>query len=261
MKKRLLSALASLLFCSALMNAQTTTWNFSSSAWPATSGYATNTVTNNLGFIPGPSTSSSLVGQVEGNTSTIDDISFTQRMKLNGGSYVSGTTDFSMPTQRVLYFDVTGASTIKLWYKNGGGNTRTVYVTNGTSVLASFPYTDSTVGQVATVNYTGAAGRIYVAADQSINFYQITATNVGTTPILAIDSAVKNSTKVYAAGKQVFVSKVAGTTHVEVYTMNGALVKTLNTKSDTSFELQNKGVYIVNVKSNNTSVSQKVLIK
>lgn len=43
--------------------------------------------------------------------------------------------------------------------------------------------------------------------------------------------------------------------------MNGALVKTLNTKADTSFELQNKGVYIVNVKSNNGSVSQKVLIK
>ena len=257
MKKKLLSLVASLLLSTAFVNAQTT-WNFSDAVWPVSAGYPGPTVKNNLGFITGTTTT---MGAVEANTATIDGIAFTQRLKFNGGSYATGTTDFSMPTQRALYFDVTGNSVIKIWYKNGGSGTRTLYVTNGAAVISSFPYTDSTVGQIATANYTGGAGRIYITCDQSMNIYQITATNVGTTAGLATSNVSKNETKVFSIGNQVHISKVNANTQVEVYTMNGSLIKSLNTKSDTNFELQNKGVYIVNVKSENGSISQKVLIK
>lgn len=259
MKKRLLSALASLLIGTALMTAQTTTtWNFSdTSAWPISGGYPSTTVVNNLGFLTGTTTTT---GAVEANNATFDGISFTQRMKLNGGSYVSGTTDFSMPTQRALFFDVTGASTIKIWYKNGGGNTRTLYVTNGTSVINSFPYTDSSVGQVVTVNYTGSASRIYIGADQAINFYQITATNVGTTATLAVSNPTKDAAKIYSSGNQVFVSKITDNTKIDVYTMHGALVKTLNAKADISFDLK-PGIYLVNASSAKGTKSQKVSVK
>lgn len=263
MKKKLLSVLGALLVSTAFVNAQTT-WNFSDSAWPASSGYAVNTVANNLGFIAGPTSSSNLMGAVEANTATIDGIAFTQRLKMNGGSFTSGTTDFGqVPPQRAFYFKVNGNSTIKLWYKNGGGGTRTVYISNGTSVIpgGTLPYTDSTVGQFPTINYTGPATTIYISADQAMNFYQISATNVGTTPTLAVVNNTKNSTQIYAIGNQVNIAKVTGSTQVDVYTMNGALVKSLNTKADTSFELQNKGIYIVNVKSAKSSTSQKVAIK
>lgn len=257
MKKKLLYLVGALLI-SAFSTAQTTTWNFSDAIWPVSSGYAAPTVVNNLGFITGTTTT---MGAIEANSATIDGISFTQRLKFNGGSYASGTTNFAMPTQRAMYFDVTGNSSIKIWYKNGGGGNRTLYVTNGTSVISSFLYTDSTVGQVASVNYTGGAGRIYIAADQAMNVYQITATNVGTTATLGASNVTKNTTQVYAVGNQVNIAKTAGNTQVEVYTMNGALVKTLTVKSDTNFQLSNKGVYIVNVKSDNGSVSTKVMIK
>ncbi|ROI09029.1 T9SS C-terminal target domain-containing protein [Chryseobacterium sp. H3056] len=257
MTKKLLSFLGALVI-SVFMNAQTTTWNFSDSVWPVSAGYSAPTVVNNLGFITGTTTN---MGAIEANTATIDGLSFTQRLKFNGGSYTSGTTEFAMPTQRALYFDVNGASTIKIWYKNGGGGTRTLYVTDGTKVISSFPYTDSSVGQVATVNYTGEAGRIYIAADQSMNIYQITATNVGTTASLATVNVNKNLPKIYASGNEVSILNVSGKSQVEVYSMNGALVKSLNTTSDVKFQLQNKGIYIVNVKSNDKPVSQKVLIK
>lgn len=263
MKKRLLSLLGALLVSTAFVNAQTT-WNFSDAAWPVTAGYTSNIVVNNLGFIPGPSTSTNLMGQVEANTATIDGIAFTQRLKMNGGSFTSGTTDFGqVPPQRAFYFKVNGNSTIKLWYKNGGGGTRTVYVSNGTNVLpgGTLPYTDSTVGQFPTITYTGPATTIYISGDQAMNFYQISATNVGTTATLAVVNNTKNPTQVYSVGNQVNIARVSGNAQIEVYTMNGALVKSLNTLSDTSFELQNKGIYIVNVKSEKSSTSQKVLIK
>ncbi|WP_027377887.1 T9SS type A sorting domain-containing protein [Kaistella palustris] len=258
MKKSFLSLVAGFLLFSGIATAQTTTWNFSE--WPAQSGYTESTVVNNLGFLPGPSNSSNLMGAIESNTATIDGISFTQRLKTNGGSYTSGETNFAMPSQRAMYFDVNGNSTIKIWYKNGGGGTRTVYITNGTSVLTSFPYTDSTVGQYVTYNYVGGPTKIYITDDQAVNFYQISATNLATTTVLGVTNANKKSSTVYAAGNQVFVSKLSGPATVEVYTMNGALVKTISAKADTSFNL-NTGIYIVNVKSGNQTVSQKVSVR
>jgi hypothetical protein len=257
MKKKLLSLVASLLLSTAFFNAQTT-WNFSDAVWPISSGYPSATVVNNLGFITGTTTT---MGAIEANTATIDGIAFTQRLKFNGGSYPSGTTDFSMPTQRALYFDVTGNSTIKIWYKNGGSGTRTLYVTKGTAVLNSFPWTDSTTGQIATATYTGGAGRIYITADQSMNIYQITATNVGTTgPLLATVAVNKNSANVFASGNQVFINNLQSATQINVFTAQGALVKSLNTKADASIQLNN-GFYIVNLQSATGSISKKVLIK
>lgn len=258
MRKKLLSLVAALLVSTSFVNAQTT-WNFSD--FPDTAGYTTNVVVSNLGFIPGPSSSSNLMGQVEGNTATIDGIAFTKRLKLNGGSFTSGTTDFGqVPPQRAMYFDVTGASVIRLWYKNGGGGTRTVYVSNGTTVIQALPYTDSTVGQVATINYTGGAGRIYISGDQAINFYQISATNVGTTTTLATTAVNAVTANVFASGNQIFVNNLKSATQINVYTATGALVKSLDTKSDTTFDLKS-GFYIVNLKSANGSTSKKVLIK
>ncbi|QOW10429.1 T9SS type A sorting domain-containing protein [Kaistella flava (ex Peng et al. 2021)] len=257
MRKKLLSLLTALLVSSAFVNAQTTTWNFSNAEWPVSGGYAAPTVVNNLGFITGTTTT---MGAVENNTATFDGYSFTKRLKFNGGSYAGGTTDFAMPTQRAMYFDVNGNSTITIWYKNGGGGDRTLYVTNGTSVIKSFLYNDSTVGQVATTTYTGSATRIYIAADQAMNVYQITATNVGTTATLATAAVTKSTSNVFASGNQVFVNNLKSATQIDVYTANGSLVKSVNAKSDTSFQL-NSGFYIVNLKSAAGSTSKKVLVK
>lgn len=264
MKKKLLVCFALVLFSAQALKSQTTTWNFSDATWTGFAGTSTNEVKNNLGFFHG-TTSANLTGAVESNNANftaVDGNSYTQRMKLNGGSYASGTTSFGTPTQRYLYFAVNGASTINISYKDGGSGTRILYVTDGTNVIASNSYTNSSDPLLFTVSYTGGAGNIYIAADQSLNFYQITATNVGSTATLGVSDLTANSSKssVFTSDNQLYIKKVSADTKVSIYSANGSLVKSFNTKADTNLQLKT-GVYIVNLQSAKGSQSQKVIVK
>lgn len=273
MKKTLLFAFASALSIFSA-NAQTTTWDFSNDAttWPLNaSGIGTTPIVKaGLGLNPIPTngnfgvvTNSSQVTFSDGYVGTGN------RFQTNGGAAITPGTN--RPTQRYFFIETNGPATVKAWYKSGsGGSVRTAYVSNGASTLYASAATSPTATPADTAILSAnipTAGTFYLYTDAAMNFYKIevtgaaVVTTIESNTLATSEAANKNKTVVFAQGNTVHINKVKENAQVEVYNMNGALVKTLNTKADTSFELQNKGVYIVNVKSNNGSVSQKVLIK
>lgn len=272
MKTKLLSiALAMGLFATAL-NAQTKTWDFGNdhTTWPLGSGITSNTVVvDNLGLYanaPDAETQISNFGAVtSSNASFPDGFTGSYRLQLNGAGYTGGTF-LSTPTQRFLYFNVSGACTVKVWFKTGSnGATRTVYVTDGTTTIGSASTNDGTNNDFAiiTASYTGAAGRLYVYGGAACNLYKMEVTGATvSTPVMSTNNFKEGSlAKVFSNGKQVYVSNVLTSTQVDVYSMTGALVKTMKTEADTNFDFLNSGLYIVNLTSAGGRKSFKVAVQ
>lgn len=237
-----------------------TTWDFSSAAWPIVSG-ETAKVKNNLALVPGPETVVNFA-QVESNSATFSDgYTATKRFKLNGGGFTSTGVN-TTPTQRYVYFKTNGNSSISIWYKNGGSGDRTLYIGTGTAILASKTYSNSTDALIYTYDYVGPARDIYIYGDQSLNIYKITATNVGTT-VLGVNDVKKDiKAKVYSSGNKVYVSDLdSKNTQVSIFSANGTLVKSANVSADSNFEVNSKGLYFVNLKSEAGEKSVKVLLK
>ena len=260
MKKTLLFLAFSLVASVGTVKAQTT-WDFSSAAWPITAGETTAVVKNNLALIPGPATVVNFAA-VEANTATFSDgYSATKRFKLNGGGFTS-TGSNTTPTQRHIIFKTNGNSSVTIWYKNGGSGDRTLYIGTGTAVLTSKTYSNSADGIIFTYDYVGPARDLYIYGDQSLNLYKITATNVGTTVLGVNDVRKDMKATIYTSGSKLFVSNLESkNTQVNVFNANGSLVKSLTTSSDANFDINTKGLYIVNLKSEAGEKSVKVLVR
>ncbi|WP_312766089.1 T9SS type A sorting domain-containing protein [Epilithonimonas sp.] len=258
MKKSLLFLAFSVVASVNSFKAQTT-WDFSS--WDIVSGVTTSTVKNNIALVPGPETVVNFA-QVEANTATFTDgYAATKRFKLNGGGYTSTGVN-TTPTQRYLYFKVNGNSEITVWYKNGGSGDRTLYIGTGSAVLASKTYSNSTDGIIYTYQYTGPAADLYLYGDTSLNLYKLRATNVGTTVLGVSDVKKEMKANIFSSGNKVYVSNLESkNTQISVFNANGSLVKSASSSVDTNFEINNKGVYFVNLKSDAGVKSTKVLIK
>lgn len=259
MKKSLLLLAFAVVATVGNVKAQTT-WDFSSAAWPVISG-ETAKVKNNLALVPGPETVVNFA-QVESNSATFTDgYTATKRFKLNGGGFTSTGVN-TTPTQRYVYFKTNGNSSISVWYKNGGSGDRTLYIGTGTAILASKTYSNSTDAIIYTYDYVGPARDIYIYGDQSLNLYKITATNVGTT-VLGVNDVKKDmKAKVYSSGNKVFVSDLdSKNTQVSIFSANGTLIKSANVSADANFEVNSKGLYFVNLKSDAGEKSVKVLLQ
>lgn len=260
MKKSLLLLAFAVVATASNLQAQTS-FDFSSSAWPINAGETSAVVKNNLGLVPGPATVVNFA-QIEANNATFSDgYSATKRFKLNGGGFTSTGTN-SVPTQRHIILKVNGNSLVNVWYKNGGSGDRTLYIGNGSAVLGSKTYSNSADGLIYTFEYTGPATNLYFYGDQSLNLYKITATNVGITVLGVNDVRKDMKASVYTSGNKVYVANLdSKNTEVNVFSANGSLVKTMKASADTNFEINNKGMYIVNLKSEAGEKSIKVLVK
>lgn len=259
MKKSLLLLAFAVVATVGNVKAQTT-WDFSSAAWPVIAG-ETAKVKNNLALVPGPETVVNF-GAVEANSATFSDgYTASKRFKLNGGGYTSTGVN-TTPTQRYVYFKTNGNSSITVWYKNGGSGDRTLYIGTGTAILSSKTYSNSSDGIIYTYDYIGPAANIYLYGDQSLNIYKITATNVGTT-VLGVNDVKKGmKATVATSGNKVVISNLESkNTQINVFNANGSLVKTLKSSVDTNFEVNTKGLYIVNLKSDAGEKSVKVLVR
>lgn len=262
MKKLLFSIFIAGGFFSSV-TAQTTDYDFKLWALNA-SGYSANTVTSNLGFIPGSGVTNLGVVEDSGTNDVdfLDGYKSKRRLKSNGNS--SSALDHN---KRVVYFAVNGNSAIKVYFRGGGSGTRSLSLSNESGVLVGNPV--ASVDQapvVAEFNYVGPATNIYLTGDQALNFYRITATNVGETKLpttLAVGDNVKDSKlNAYSRGNKIYFSGLESkNTVINVYSMNGLLFKTINSASDTSLEVDSKGVYIVKMKSVAGEKSTKILIK
>ena len=245
-------------------------WDFNDkSAFPSTSSaMSTTTIIDFLTFVPGSS-----FGAFNSQGGTFaDGYTPTQRLATGGHSYSSSSYDPAatgnspVPTQRFLSFKVAGNSTIKVWAR-GGGDGRSVIITDGVSVLgrANFTGNANSVADclVAEATYTGPATTIYVAnAFNANSLFKVSATNVDTSTMAVSD--VKSSVKAtaFANGNRIYISDLESkNTNINVYNANGSLVKSIKSSADTNFEINAKGLYIVNLKSEAGEKSVKVLVK
>lgn len=273
MKTKLFLSILTLVLTTGISNAQTKVWDFGNDRtnWPVSTGTGVNqTSIDNLGLFAnaeGAPTSITNFGAITAANATFPDTYVgTHRFQLNGAGFPSGAFS-NMPSQRFAYFNVSGPCTVKVWFKTGSNSaTRTVYVTNGTATLGSAATNSGTNTDFAiiTAAYTGGVGQLYVYADAACNLYKIEVTGTTVTPPVALsvsDYKLGSLVKVHAAGKQVYVSNVISTTEVNMYSMTGALLKTLKTAANTSFDVSTTGVYIVNVKSAEGQKSVKVAVQ
>jgi len=260
---------AALAITTTATNAQTTVWDFGNSTdWPVISGYSTNTVVQNFGIFPGENTDGvpfSTTGQVELSSSGAyaDGYTAAKRFKFNGSSYETGFSPLSTPpTKRYFYFAAAGPVTVKVWFRTGGSGLRTLYVTDGTNIVGSLGSESSNDRLILTTNYTGTtATNLYITSDNGININKIEVTGaLGTTQTLGVNDFDQIATKVHSFKNQVFVSNVLTATEVKVYNVLGALVKSFTTSSDTDFQLNQTGLFIVNVKTDEGEKSVKVLL-
>ncbi|WP_417939792.1 T9SS type A sorting domain-containing protein [Flavobacterium sp. RS13.1] len=273
MKRKLLYLTTTMLFSVLSINAQTTIWDLGNNSsvlnggapvttdWPVAAAFAAGTVTvkSNLAIFPGTATTyGNIVAQTATNPFPSDGYTFVNRFQ-TGGSSVAASGD-ALPTSRYNYFNVSGACTVKVWFRGGNSNeTRSMFVSNGTTVYGSAAAVNGAY-VIFTANVT-AAGKIYIYGDAGNNLYKIEVSGATVTaPALAVDDFHADAaSNVYSNGKLVFVSNVKSDTQVDVYGVSGILVKSLKTASDTSFNLNN-GLYIVKSKSAEGEKTAKVLV-
>lgn len=266
MKTKLLSITTLLLLWVNSSIGQTKIWDFGNdtTTWPLSSGIGTTEIiVDNLGLFPIPTNTN--FGAVNASGASFSDgFTAVNRFQLNGAGYPSGPF-LAMPTQRYLYADVSGACTVKLWFKTGSnGAVRTMYVTDGVSTIGSESTNSNGNGDLAilTANYTGAAGRLYIYGGASCNLYklEITGASVNTT---LNSSSFQNELDVvvFSSKNKVSISNLMGLNEINVFAISGQLVKSISTSKDSlDFELSSKGFYIVNILSSEGEKSVKLLI-
>ena len=272
MKTKLLSFTLMTMLFSSITIAQTKVWDFGNdqTTWPVASssiGGNTQDIRDNLGmYSSNPNASSPITnfGAITTNNATFsDNYTSTHRFQLNGAGYTSSGGFSAMPTQRFIFFDVSGACTIKVWFKTGsGGTTRTLYVTNGTTTIGSMATNSGSNTDTAILTVSApAAGKYYIFADQALNLSKLSVVGATVNTTLANNDFQTSQVKVYSTGSQVYLSNIISKTQVEVYTITGALVNSISTEADTNFGVPTAGVYIVNVKSAEGKKSVKLVVQ
>lgn len=259
--KKLLFSLMIAGVSAVTFNAQNKTWDFNSDRgnWPLNgTGVSAETTIDGLKLVPGTNGTSFAI--VDANSATINGTSYGVRFRMGGASYPNGTaTPDINPTRRYLQFPVTGPVKVKVYFK--GGSNRTLFIHDGTSVLAPANTPNFAGSDILEVNYTGVGGATLTIANSGDQFglYKIEVTDA----TLAVNDVKSNiKANAFSSGNKIYVSNLeAKKTDINVYNANGSLVKTMKSSADTNFEINGKGVYIVNLKSEAGEKSVKVLVK
>lgn len=265
------------------VTAQTTTWNFTttSPSWSSAGIAATSSaeagefidpqglglhgIGSNGNFAAWNTSSSSTW------SSPADSFAGTVRVQTNGPGFATGSSS-ATPTQRYFFIQVDKACTVKVWFKSGSSSAqRSMIASDGTTIYGQVTTNSgSTDGMPTDGQYLNAsitkAGTFFLYGDAAVNIYQIQVVGANVSPnpvntLSAVDFSQKSAAKVFASGNRVYLSNLGKSTDVNVYSAAGTLVKALKTSSDTNFEINNAGVYIVTLKSEEGIKSEKVLIK
>ena len=132
------------------------------------------------------------------------------------------------------------------------GGTAIPYTTTTSQTENTISYDiPSSITSISTIKFASSGSQGLMLFDIEIQSYGVLGTD---------DFKADSSATVYANGGQVFVSNVKSNTTVSIYSVLGSLVKTVDTSSDTSFELA-AGVWIAKVKSAEGEKSVKLLVK
>lgn len=259
--KKLLFSLMIAGVSAVTFNAQNKSWDFKD----FTVGAITEDATiDGLSFVRGGSDLSIATNNMGTFT---DGYAPVQRLAFGGNSYsgsnnpAEGTT--SMPTRRYVKFDVPGPGVVKLWGR-GGGNNRSLIISDvDGKVLKSHTYATNVSTGLPTIEfaYNGVAGTLLISTGAGDNsLYKIEYIDAATMAVGDVKSGVKATA--FTSGNRIYVSNLESkNTNISVYSANGSLVKTLKSSTDTNFEINAKGLYIVNLKSEAGEKSVKVLVK
>ncbi|WP_220762443.1 T9SS type A sorting domain-containing protein [Flavobacterium sp. UMI-01] len=109
---------------------------------------------------------------------------------------------------------------------------------------------------------TANNGKIYIYGhDNGFNYYriQVIGANVLNISLDTKELKAEATANIFSDGNLVSVANVKSNTIIFVYGVLGNLVKTVNTTTDTSFNLPN-GMYVAKVKSAEGEKSVKLLI-
>tara|TARA_R110002049_G_scaffold993_2_gene7095 strand:+ start:34567 stop:35397 length:831 start_codon:yes stop_codon:yes gene_type:complete len=276
MKTKLLLIILPVLFFTATLQAQTKVWDFGGSDtanWPIDGvGVADNEINDNFGIYMG-TTSTSNIGIIDTSNGSVsnwaaagdvDGYSSANRFKFNGDSGIDDLGGGKLkPTKRYAYFAVTGACTIKVWFRGNEGRVLYMaddsYLTFATLTLPASGY------MISEASYTGSAGNIYLFDDAAVYLNKIEvspASALGTTGLVlgTNDVASAVSTNVQAVDDRIYISNVKSSTEVNIYSITGALVKAIKTNESMDFSF-NTGLYIATVKTIEGQKSIKLLTR
>ncbi|WP_027383845.1 T9SS type A sorting domain-containing protein [Epilithonimonas caeni] len=262
--KKLLFSLIFAGISVANLSAQSKTWDFSDTAKFAAGAISTDTTIDGLSFVTG---GSNLTIATNSLATFGDGYAPTQRLQFGGNSYGGSTNPAvgatSMPTRRYTQFAVAGNAVIRLWAR-GGGAGRSILISDGTGkVLSSTTFAGNGTSDIAIISYTytGAAGNVIVSTGGGDNsLYKIEYTDNSTLAVGETTSEIKANA--FSVGNKIYVKDLASkNTMVNVYSANGMLVKSLRTSADTDFEINGRGVYFINLKTDVGERSVKVLLR
>lgn len=255
MTKKLLFIILPMLFFATLAIAQNHVWDFGNDEtnFPVAAGFTDTRVIDGLTFVGGGSLFATVqangnetwpAGPGEGYTSI-------NRLRSEGSSSPSA----GIPTRRYMQFTVTGPVSIKLWYRFSGTSLpRAVVVADasGTEIMR-FNSLGDTDRRYIEGDYTGGAGDLLVfSEDNAVNYYKL---EISSTLLSTDDFKSPVSSNIKAVGDRIYVSNVKTSTEVNIYSITGALVKSLKTNTDTDFSFKS-GLWIASLK---TSEGQKAV--
>lgn len=174
--KKLLLSLSLAFIATTFVNAQTTQeWNISTFS---VESFTEKKVINGLTVVG----SADAIVSIDANKKSMDEYSFTQRLKLGGaGALEEGSL---IPTNRYASFDVTGNTTITLYgMSSSSGAERTLVITDGKTEIGTFTNDGTAIGK-AELSYTGTASTIYLYSKSGgFNLYLIKAVTEATSSI------------------------------------------------------------------------------
>lgn len=258
MKQKLLLLMITVVFFTVTVQAQKT-WDFSNDViWPISPGITAaggQVVVDQLTIQP--HSSSDNMAQIENSVVDFGDgFVSARRFKTNGSAGTSG----ALPTVRYIKFTVSGACNVKIWYAAGGTSSRTLNISDGTTILNSITVADNPVvpGTITASYAGGVSSDIYVFGSNNFSLYKIEVTGA---TVLGTNYFKSNvSTNLKSIGNRVYVSNVKTSSDISVYSITGALVKSFKTNNDLDFSLKT-GLYIATVKTSEGQKSVKLLVK
>lgn len=256
MRKNLLLFIVTVLLLSTGLDAQNKVWDFGNDEanFPVAPAFQDTRVIDGLTLVGGGSN----FATVESNSSTWDDgYTSENRLKSEGSSSVGGD---GLPTRRYMEFSITGPVAIKLWYRfSGTGTPRAVVIADASGAeIARFDSPGDTTPRYIEANYTGSEDTILVFSDgNAVNYYKL---EISTTLLSTNDAEMSISSRVRTVNDRIFVSNVKMNTEVSIFSITGALIKTINTDSDLDFSF-NPGLYIARITTAEGRKSVKLVVQ
>lgn len=198
---------------------------------------------------------------IDENGKTVDDMTFTHRLKLGGSGDFD---DAGQPKGRVISVDVMGNTNITVMaMSSSSGSDRILNISAGSkdNIIAEFPAMGAELTKGEYYYKGGPTKLFFYSPSSGVNVYYIKTASVPT-GIREID-VVRPSVNVYPnpADVRVFVD-VNEPTQVGIYNIAGSLMKSkmVYSKSEAiDISELNQGIYIIRSQNNNSFVKKLIV--